>query len=169
MRRGYRAPARWVRHCGRLYSIATVLLCHACAAPTSQLARRPAAQLPGEVASAQLPSHTPRKHSAAGLVEESLHARGIRFGTDGSLGALYAFVQGDFARIPAERARDGDVILFRHGRRLRRPRRSGRDRGACPAESYFANGATGAYGTASPPPACPSPAGTSGATCSIPF
>jgi len=91
------------------------LLCHACAAPTAQLARRPAAQLPSEVASAQLPSHTPRKHSAAGLVEESLHARGIRFGTDGSLGALYAFVQGDFARIPAESARNGDVIFFDTG------------------------------------------------------
>lgn len=55
------------------------------------------------------------KRSAAGLVEESLHARGVRFGTDGSLAALYAFVQGDFARIAPDQARDGDVIFFDTG------------------------------------------------------
>jgi hypothetical protein len=49
------------------------------------------------------------------LVEESLHARGIRFGTDGSVAALFAFVQGQFERIPAEQARDGDVIFFDTG------------------------------------------------------
>lgn len=60
-----------------------------------------------------VPGHA--KRSAAGFVEDALHARGIRFGTDGSLGALYAFVQGDFERIPAERAQPGDVVFFDTG------------------------------------------------------
>lgn len=55
------------------------------------------------------------KRSPAGLVEESLHARGIRFGTDGSMAALFAFVQGEFSRIPPEQSRDGDVIFFDTG------------------------------------------------------
>jgi hypothetical protein len=55
------------------------------------------------------------RRSPAGLVEQSLHTRGIRFGTDGSVPALYAFAQGQFERIPAEQARDGDVIFFDTG------------------------------------------------------
>lgn len=50
-----------------------------------------------------------------GLVEKSLHARGIRFGTDGTALALYAFVSGQFERIPADRARAGDVVFFDMG------------------------------------------------------
>lgn len=50
--------------------------------------------------------------SAAGLVEKSLHARGIRFGTDGTSLALYAFVSGRFEQIPADQARAGDVVFF---------------------------------------------------------
>jgi hypothetical protein len=55
------------------------------------------------------------KRSQAGLVEEALHARGFRFGTDGSVASLFAFVQGQFQRIPAEQARDGDVVFFDTG------------------------------------------------------
>jgi hypothetical protein len=50
--------------------------------------------------------------SAAGLVEKSLHGRGIRFGTDGTSPALYAFVSGRFASIPADQAVVGDVLFF---------------------------------------------------------
>src|ERR1039458_9388656 len=54
---------------------------------------------------------TPRKSSqhakrgAATLVEESLHARGIRFGTDGSVPALLAFTREQFAQVQADQAR----------------------------------------------------------------
>jgi hypothetical protein len=52
------------------------------------------------------------RHSSAALVEASLHARGIRFGTDGTVPALYGFVQGQFPRIQPEQARAGDVVFF---------------------------------------------------------
>jgi len=52
------------------------------------------------------------KRSAATLVEESLHARGIRFGTDGSVPALFAFVREQFAQVQADQARGGDVLFF---------------------------------------------------------
>src|ERR1039457_119978 len=61
---------------------------------------------------------TPRKSSqhakrgAATLVEESLHARGIRFGTDGSVPALLAFMREQFAQVQADQARGGDVLFF---------------------------------------------------------
>ena len=61
------------------------------------------------------PSGARGKRSAAGLVEEALHSRGIRFGTDGSVPALFAFALGQFERIPAEHARDGDVVFFDTG------------------------------------------------------
>lgn len=49
---------------------------------------------------------------AARLVEESLHARGIRFGTDGSSQALLAFAQDQFQPVPADKACAGDVVFF---------------------------------------------------------
>ena len=52
------------------------------------------------------------KRGAATLVEESLHTRGIRFGTDGSVAALFAFVRGQFAQVQADQARGGDVLFF---------------------------------------------------------
>jgi hypothetical protein len=55
---------------------------------------------------------TVAKHSAARLVEESLHARGIRFGTDGSVQSLFAFSREHFAQVDASQARGGDVLFF---------------------------------------------------------
>jgi hypothetical protein len=52
------------------------------------------------------------KRNAATLVEESLHARGIRFGTDGSMVALFSFVRGQFPLVQADQARGGDVLFF---------------------------------------------------------
>jgi hypothetical protein len=60
-------------------------------------------------------SATHNKRSPAGLVEESLRARGIAFGTDGSAPSLFAFMLGEFPRITAAGARDGDVIFFDTG------------------------------------------------------
>lgn len=93
----------------------------ACSAPGAHVVHRPPAQVRSAVS---LTKPEPGRHggpgsrskrSAAALVEESLHARGIRFGTDGSVFSLFAFVQGDFARIPADQARDGDVVFFDTG------------------------------------------------------
>jgi hypothetical protein len=55
------------------------------------------------------------KRSPAGVVEESLRARGIHFGTDGSVPSLFAFMLGELPRITAAEARDGDVIFFDTG------------------------------------------------------
>jgi hypothetical protein len=94
----------------------------ACSTPSSHIMHRPPAQVRGAMSVSKPESGrhgggpgVHNKRSAAGLVEESLHARGVRFGTDGSVFALFAFVQGEFARIPADQARDGDVIFFDTG------------------------------------------------------
>lgn len=52
------------------------------------------------------------KRSAASLVEESLHGRGIRFGTDGSVPALFAFMREQFPMVQTEQVRGGDVLFF---------------------------------------------------------
>jgi hypothetical protein len=46
------------------------------------------------------------------LVEKALHERGIRFGTDGSLAALFAFVSNRFTKIPSDQTSPGDVLFF---------------------------------------------------------
>lgn len=58
----------------------------------------------------------PAKRGAARLVEDSLHGRGIRFGTDGSVESLFAFSRDHFAQIDASQARGGDVLFFDVGR-----------------------------------------------------
>jgi hypothetical protein len=93
----------------------------ACSAPSSHVIHNPPAQVRGTLSVSKPNAARPgasgsrNKRSAAGLVEESLHARGIRFGTDGSLSSLFAFVLGDFPRITAAEARDGDVVFFDTG------------------------------------------------------
>lgn len=58
------------------------------------------------------PNHS---NSAVGVVERSLHERGIRFGTDGTPGSLYQFMQENHQVIPAREARPGDVLFFNLG------------------------------------------------------
>jgi hypothetical protein len=86
-----------------------------CSTATSHSIYVPSAQIRSSIStgpgSHKLPQQRARR-SAAGLVEESLHARGIRFGTDGSVPALYAFMQNRFARVEADQARGGDVLFF---------------------------------------------------------
>ena len=60
----------------------------------------------------QDPSHN---NSAVGVVERSLHERGIRFGTDGTPGSLYQFMQENYPVIPASEAKPGDVLFFNLG------------------------------------------------------
>jgi len=54
-------------------------------------------------------------NTAVGVVERSLHERGIRFGTDGSPGSLYQFLHSQYPEIPASEARAGDVLFFDMG------------------------------------------------------
>ena len=81
---------------------------HSIYVPSSQI--RSVSSNPGPD-SRKLP-HQRAKHSAASVVEESLHARGIRFGTDGSVPALFAFVRDRFSQVQADQARGGDVLFF---------------------------------------------------------
>jgi hypothetical protein len=50
--------------------------------------------------------------TAAALAERSLRSRGLRFGTDGSPGALYALFRWSHELVVPARARPGDVVFF---------------------------------------------------------
>jgi len=54
-------------------------------------------------------------NTAVGVVERSLHERGIRFGTDGTPGTLYQFLHSQFPEVRASEARAGDVLFFDMG------------------------------------------------------
>jgi hypothetical protein len=85
-----------------------------CSTASSQSLYVPSAQLRSEsstLGARKSWQHRP-KRSAATLVEESLHARGVRFGTDGSVPALFAFMREQFARVPADQTHGGDVLFF---------------------------------------------------------
>jgi len=58
------------------------------------------------------PDHT---NTAVGVVERSLHERGIRFGTDGTPSSLYEFLHSNFPAVSASEARPGDVLFFDMG------------------------------------------------------
>ena len=47
------------------------------------------------------------------FVVASLKARGLRFGTDGSLGALWGYMRASHTVVPPADARPGDVLFFR--------------------------------------------------------
>jgi hypothetical protein len=49
---------------------------------------------------------------SAALVERRLHVLGYRFGTDGSVPALWGYLRATHRLIPAAEARPGDVLLF---------------------------------------------------------
>ncbi len=53
-----------------------------------------------------------RGPNSAAPIERALHARGLRFGTDGSVGALYAYMRDVHRSVPAAKARPGDVVFF---------------------------------------------------------
>jgi hypothetical protein len=80
---------------------------HSLFVPTAEV--RSAVSSPGRKASAGT------KQTAARLVEESLHARGIRFGTDGSTESLFAFSREHFGQVDAGQARSGDLLFFDAG------------------------------------------------------
>jgi hypothetical protein len=51
-------------------------------------------------------------NTAVGVVERSLHERGIRFGTDGTPGSLYQFLHSQYPVVQASEAQPGDVLFF---------------------------------------------------------
>jgi len=55
------------------------------------------------------PDHS---NTAVGVVERSLHERGIRFGTDGTAASLYQFLHAQYPEVQASEARAGDVLFF---------------------------------------------------------
>jgi hypothetical protein len=104
--------------------IAVAASCFACSTPGPRVVHIPPAEFrgtqsviwePRPESDWRGPPAARGKRSSAGLVEEALHSRGIRFGTDGSVPALFAFALGQFERIPAEQARDGDMVFFDTG------------------------------------------------------
>jgi hypothetical protein len=52
---------------------------------------------------------------SAALVERALHGQGLRFGTDGSVGALFAYIEARHLMVPATQARSGDILFFNMG------------------------------------------------------
>ena len=97
----------------RLASLAVLTVAAGCSTASSHSLFVPSAQIRSSVsvpARKAQPSHA--KRSAASLVEESLHGRGIRFGTDGSVPALFAFLREQFPIVQADQARGGDVLFF---------------------------------------------------------
>lgn len=64
-----------------------------------------------ESARAQCRAERPPPGPAA-LVERALHDAGLRFGTDGSAGALYSYMRLRHSLVSASRALPGDVLFF---------------------------------------------------------
>jgi hypothetical protein len=54
----------------------------------------------------------PRGVPSVALVERALHARGFRFGTDGTIGALHGYLVDNGRPVSPEKARPGDVVFF---------------------------------------------------------
>jgi len=57
----------------------------------------------------------PRHEEGAAFVVRTLHAAGLRFGTDGSTRALWGYMRTAHRLVPAGAARPGDVLFFDTG------------------------------------------------------
>jgi len=97
----------------RLAFLSSLTVAAGCSTASSHSLYVPSAQIRSSVS---VPSRKVQalhvKRGAASLVEESLHGRGIRFGTDGSVPALFAFLREQFPQVQADQARGGDVLFF---------------------------------------------------------
>jgi hypothetical protein len=54
----------------------------------------------------------PRPDEGAAFVVRTLHAAGLRFGTDGSTRALWGYMRTAHRLVPAAAARPGDILFF---------------------------------------------------------
>jgi hypothetical protein len=99
--------------CCAVAALTCLVLAAGCSTASSHSIYVPSAQIRSSVSSpATRKPQQPHKRSAATLVEESLHARGVRFGTDGTVPALFAFMREQFPQVQADQARGGDVLFF---------------------------------------------------------
>ena len=57
-------------------------------------------------------AHRPRGDESAALVERSLHQAGLRFGTDGSVRALWGYFRTSHELVSPTDARPGDILFF---------------------------------------------------------
>jgi hypothetical protein len=91
----------------------------ACSTTSSQSMRAPTTRVRSAVVSTKAAptDHDPKKPARAkpSPVEESLATRGVRFGTDGSAPALFAFIREHFPTVPVRNATMGDVLFFDMG------------------------------------------------------
>ncbi len=62
---------------------------------------------------APIATATPEVLRPAAMVESALHRRGVRFGTDGTVDSLLAYLRHEHALVPLHTARPGDVLFFR--------------------------------------------------------
>ena len=59
----------------------------------------------------------PYRSDAGAFVEQALRRRGFRFGTDGTVESIYAYMKFEHRMVPPPRARRGDVVFFAIGDR----------------------------------------------------
>jgi hypothetical protein len=97
---------------GTPFILGLVALWAGCAMARSQTIQAPPTRV-RSVSISHPDAHARRAaRGSSNPVEESLLARGLRFGTDGSVAALYAYVRERFAEVAPENACRGDVIFF---------------------------------------------------------
>jgi hypothetical protein len=86
-----------------------------CAAPGPQTRRYPASVFEAaryEARHEPAVERAPRPDEGAAFVVRTLHAAGLRFGTDGSTRALWGYLRTSHRLVPAAAARPGDVLFF---------------------------------------------------------
>jgi hypothetical protein len=109
---GERSRPRWLEVV--LATVAVLGLCaFGCASPNGTR-RLPASVFHGaryEVRGHRA-AHHPRGDESAALVERSLRDAGLRFGTDGSVRALWGYMRTSHEVVAASEARPGDVVFF---------------------------------------------------------
>ncbi len=93
-------------------------LCALGCAGSASTRRAPPALFQGDRSESPAPGHrASARHRAGGdesaaLVERRLHVLGFRFGTDGTVPALWGYLRTAHRLISAAEARPGDVLLF---------------------------------------------------------
>jgi hypothetical protein len=99
----------------RLAFLSGLAVAAGCSTASSHSIYVPSAQFRSASGAPAPALHKPLQHpkrGAATSVEESLHARGIRFGTDGSVPALFAFMREQFPQVQTDQTRSGDILFF---------------------------------------------------------
>ena len=79
----------------------------------------PAASTPATPAAEPERGYAGGDEEATAWVEAELKDRGLRFGTDGTVASLYAYLRERHGLVPADKARPGDVVFFDLGGRNR--------------------------------------------------